>query len=95
MKTLAPGVKVTESALTQIVVRSAEQVDGVRVRRPRRHLEVELGESDARVDVELAVSFGRILPDVARAVQHRVADALGTMCEVNVTAVNVSIEELS
>ena len=95
MKTLAPGIKVTDAALTQIVVRAAEQVDGVRVRRPRRRLEVELADGAARVEVELAVAFGRVLPDVARAVQERVAGALGTMCAVDVTAVNVSIEELA
>jgi uncharacterized alkaline shock family protein YloU len=94
VKTLAPGIKVTESALAQIVVRSAEQVDGVRVRRPRRHLEVQIGEGSARVALELAVAYGRVLPDAAREVQERVAAALGTMCEVNVTGVDVSIEEL-
>jgi uncharacterized alkaline shock family protein YloU len=95
VKTLAPGVRVTESALTQIVVRSAEQVGGVRVRRPRRHLDVQIGEGTARVALEVTVAYGRILPDVARDVQERVASALGTMCEVNVTAVDVSIEELA
>jgi uncharacterized alkaline shock family protein YloU len=95
MKTLAPGVRVTESALAQIVVRSAEQVDGVRVRRPRRHLEVQLGEGSARVELELVVAYGRVLTDAAREVQERVAAALGTMCEVDVTDVNVSIEELA
>lgn len=95
MKTLAPGVRVTESALTQIVVRSAEQVGGVRVRRPRRHLDVQVGEGTARVALELTVAYGRVLPEVARDVQERVASALGTMCEVDVTAVDVSIEELA
>jgi uncharacterized alkaline shock family protein YloU len=95
VKTLVDGVKVTDAALTQIVVRAAEQVDGVRVRRPRRHLDVELGDGAARVELEVSVSFGRVLPDVARAVQERVAAALGTMCDVSVTAVDVSIEDLS
>jgi uncharacterized alkaline shock family protein YloU len=95
MKTLAPGVRVTDSALAQIVVRSAEQVDGVRVRRPRRHLEVQIGEGSARVELELAVAYGRVLPEAAREVQERVAAALGTMCEVDVTCVDVSIEELA
>lgn len=94
MKTLAPGVKMTDAALTQIVVRAAEQVDGVRVRRPRRRLDVELADGTARVGVELSVAFGRVLPEVARAVQERIAAALGTMCEVRVSAVDVSIEEL-
>jgi uncharacterized alkaline shock family protein YloU len=95
VKTLAPGVKVTESALTQIVVRSAEQVEGVRVRRPRRHLDIEVGDGKARVGLELTVAYGCILPDVARDVQERVASALGTMCEVRVAAVDISIEELA
>jgi uncharacterized alkaline shock family protein YloU len=95
MKTLAPGVKVTDSALTQIVVRAAEQGEGVRVRRPRRHLDIDVGDGSAHVALELAVTYGSILPEVARGVQERVAAALGTMCAVTVTAVDVSIEELA
>ena len=95
MKVLSPGVKVTDAVVTQIVVRAAETVEGARVRRPRRHLAVELDDGEARVELELAVSFGRVLPEVARDVQERVADALGTMCGVNVKAVDVSVEELS
>jgi uncharacterized alkaline shock family protein YloU len=95
MRTLAPDVRITDAALTHIVVRAAEAVEGARVRRPRRHLDVELDGSSATVDLELAVAYGRVLPEVARAVQERVAGAFGTMCGVNVIAVNVSIEELS
>ncbi len=94
MKTLAPGVKVTDAAVTQIVVRAAEAVEGAHVRRPRRHLEVEIGEGIARVALELAVDVGLVLPDIARDVQARVAEAVGTMCGVTVTAVDVSVEEL-
>jgi uncharacterized alkaline shock family protein YloU len=95
MKTLAPGVKVTDSALTQIVVRAAEEAEGVRVRRPRRHLDIEVGDGSAHVALELAVRYGSVLPEVARGVQERVAAALGTMCQVTVTGVDVSIEELA
>jgi uncharacterized alkaline shock family protein YloU len=95
MKTLAPGVKVTDSALTQIVVRAAEQTEGVRVRRPRRHLDIEIADGTARVALELAITYGRVLPETARGVQERVAAALGTMCDVTVTGVDVSIEELA
>ena len=35
---LAPGVRVTESALSQVVVHAAESVAGVRVRRPKRRV---------------------------------------------------------
>jgi uncharacterized alkaline shock family protein YloU len=95
VKTLAPGVKVTDAAVLQIVVRAAEAVEGAHVRRPKRHLGVELENGAARVDLQLAVDYGKVLPDVARDVQARVAAALGTMCGVTVSAVDVSIEELT
>lgn len=94
MRSLADGIKVTDSALTQIVVRAAESVDGVRVRRPRRHLDVDIAAGDARVSIDLTVPYGLVLPDVARGVQARVADALGTMCGVHVRSVDVNVEAI-
>jgi uncharacterized alkaline shock family protein YloU len=94
MKELAPGVKLTDGAMTQIVVRAAEGVEGARVRRRRRKVAVEIDDGRARVDFELAVEYGRVLPDVARHVQSEVADALTQMCGVAVDAVDVSVEEL-
>jgi uncharacterized alkaline shock family protein YloU len=94
MKTLARDVKVTEGALTQIVVRAVEGVDGVRVRRPRRKVDIAIDEGHARVDLELAVEYGKVLPDVARDVQREVAEALTRMCDLTVDAVDVSVEEL-
>lgn len=94
MKTLAPGVTVTDAAVTQIVVRAAEAAEGAHVRRPKRHLGVAIDDGSATVELELTVDYGRVLPDVVRDVQERVAAAVGTMCGVNVTAVHVSVEEL-
>jgi uncharacterized alkaline shock family protein YloU len=94
VKTLAPGVKVTDGALTQIVVGAAEAVDGARVRRRRRGVSVEIDGASAQVDLELAIAYGKVLPDVARDVQHQVGAALAHMCGVTVAAVDVSVEEL-
>jgi len=82
------GLTITDAALSQIVVGAAEQVDGVRVRR-RRGVEPQ----DGRVTLSLAARYGTVLPDLARDVQTRVADALSTMCDLRVS-VDVSIEEL-
>ncbi len=86
--TVAPG------ALTELVAQAAETVDGATVRRGRRRLEVELEDGRARVRLELAVRYGTSLPELARAVQQRVADALTTMCRVEVDAIDVSVEEV-
>jgi uncharacterized alkaline shock family protein YloU len=85
---------VTDGALTQIVVRAVEGVAGARVRRPRRKVSVDVEDGHARVDLELAVAYGNVLPDVARSVQEEVSGALVRMCGLSVDAVDVSVEEL-
>jgi uncharacterized alkaline shock family protein YloU len=87
-------VTLTHGALTQVVIRSAEAVEGLRVRRPRRALEIELDGSRARVSVEVAVRYGVVVPDAAREVQRRVADGLRTVCGLEADAVDVAVEEL-
>ena len=88
------AIDVTAGALAQIVRRAVESVEGARVRRPRRGLEVRLEDGRARIELELAVRYGIVLPEAAREVQARVADALETMVDLDVEAVHVSIEEL-
>ena len=88
------SVTVSEGALAQIVVQAAEAVEGARVRRQRRHLDIAVADGHARVALELAVAYGSIVPEVARAVQEQVAEALRAMCAVEVDAVDVAIEEL-
>jgi uncharacterized alkaline shock family protein YloU len=91
-----PGGTITVPApvLASLVVQAAEEVDGVRVRRGRRRLEIDVGEGSARVRLELAARYGVVLPDVARLVQQRVAEALATMCRMTIEAIDVSVEEV-
>jgi uncharacterized alkaline shock family protein YloU len=88
------SVRVSEVALTEIVRRAVASVDGARLRKGRRRLGVELEGGRARADLQLAVEYGRILPEVSTTVQERVADALARMCDVEVEAVHVTVEEL-
>jgi uncharacterized alkaline shock family protein YloU len=81
-------ITITDAALSQIVVSAAEQVDGVRVRK-RKGLEPQ----DGRVSVSLAAPYGMALPEAARDVQARVAEALASMCELEV-AVDVTVDEV-
>jgi len=88
------SVRVSEAALTQIVSQAVSSVEGARLRKGRRRLGVELEDGRARAELQLAVAYGRVLPDVAAAVQERVADALTRMCDVEVEAVDVTVETL-
>ena len=88
------SVRVSEVALTEIVRRAVASVDGAKLRKGRRRLGVELQDGRASADLRLAVEYGRVIPEVSAAVQERVADALTSMCDVEVEAVNVTVEEL-
>ena len=88
------SVRVSEVALTEIVRRAVSSVEGARLRKGRRRLGVELQDGRARADLRLVVAYGRVLPGVSAAVQERVADALARMCDVEVEAVDVTVEEL-
>ena len=87
-------ILVTPAALSAVVVRAAESVDGVRVRRPKRGVEVEIAGETARVELELAARYGVMLPDAARDAQQRVSDALARMCGLATSTVDVNFEEL-
>ena len=87
-------MRVSEAALSEIVRRAVASVDGASLRKGRRRLGVELEDGRACAELQLVVAYGRVLPDVCTAVQQQVADALAQMCEVEVAAVDVTVEEL-
>jgi uncharacterized alkaline shock family protein YloU len=88
------AITVTDAVLASIVVQSAESVEGARVRRARRKVDIELDGKHARVELELAVAYGKVLPALAHDVQLRITDALTQMCGLDVSAVDVTVEEL-
>jgi uncharacterized alkaline shock family protein YloU len=88
------SVRVSEAALNEVVKRSVASVEGARLLKGRRRLGVELEGGRARAELRLAVAYGRVLPEVSTAVQERVADALGRMFDVEVEAVDVTVEQL-
>ena len=87
-------ITVTPAALAGLVIQAAEAVDGVQVRRGRRRLDVDIALGEASVRLELTARYGLVLPEAAREVQQRVADALATMCAVRIGSVDVSVEEV-
>jgi uncharacterized alkaline shock family protein YloU len=84
---------VSTGAVSQIVMRAAESVDGVRVRR-RRRLDVTVEDGSAHVALPLTLAYGLVVPDAARDVQQRVAAALATMLGCEIAAVDVAVEGL-
>ena len=87
-------VRIERDALAALVLSAAELVDGARARRPRRGLDVSVSDGKVAVELELAARYGTVLPDLARAVQASVADALRASAGLTVERVDVSVEEL-
>jgi uncharacterized alkaline shock family protein YloU len=87
-------IRVGGDALAALVISAAELVDGARARRPRRGLDVAVADGAVQVELELAARYGSVLPELARAVQESVTDALRTAAGLTVERVDVSIEEL-
>jgi uncharacterized alkaline shock family protein YloU len=86
-------VTITPAALEHLVVQAAQSVDGARVRRPKRSVEVGHSEGRAWVSVDLIVEG--VVPDVANSVQERVAEALAAVSGLEVGSVDVSVEEVA
>ena len=87
------SIRIEGDALSALVVTAAELVEGARVRRPRRGLDVSVTDGTAQIELELAARYGTVLPSVAREVQANVAAALLASAGL-AAAVDVSIEEL-
>jgi uncharacterized alkaline shock family protein YloU len=82
-------ITVPDSVLVQIASRAAEGVDGLRVRRRGRSVDVEA----RAVKLELAASRGEPLVARGERVQAAVAAALKQTCDLDVT-VDVAFEDL-
>jgi uncharacterized alkaline shock family protein YloU len=88
------SVRVSEAALVHLVDSAVSEVEGARLRR-RRRLSLELADGHARAELEVAVAYGSVLPETARAVQERVGEALARTCGVAVDVVDVAVVELT
>jgi uncharacterized alkaline shock family protein YloU len=87
-------ITVPAATLAQLVVRALERVEGAKVGRPRRSVDVEVTAEAATVAVRVAATYGAVLPELAEAVQKEVAAALEQMCRLESRRVDVAIEEL-
>jgi uncharacterized alkaline shock family protein YloU len=86
-------VSITAAALGRAVAAAAETIDGVRVRRPRRGIDLAVSGDRARVSLVLAARQGVVLPEAASSVQERVAAALESTLGLAST-VDVTVEEI-
>lgn len=90
----AGTIRIGGDALSALVIAAAELVEGARVRRPRRGLDVVVTDGRAHVELELAAPYGTVLPGLAREVQANVTGVLRDSAGLVVAGVDISIAEL-
>ena len=57
-------------------------------------VDVEVGETQAAVDIDIVADYGVRLADLAAAIRQNVIRAIETMTALDVTEVNVSINDV-
>ena len=55
-------------------------------------IKVEMDDKDTKIDVNIIVEYGTIIPDVAFEIQNRVKKSVETMTGLKVVAVNVHVQ---
>ncbi|MER7502975.1 Asp23/Gls24 family envelope stress response protein [Nonomuraea pusilla] len=63
-------------------------------RSPAQGVSVEVGERQAAVDLELVAEYGTAIPDLAAAVRKNVINAVERMCGLEVTEVNIRVDDV-
>jgi uncharacterized alkaline shock family protein YloU len=61
---------------------------------PTQGVTVEVGERQAAVDIDVIVEYGVSIPDLATGIRRNIISAVENMCGLEVTEVNVSVEDV-
>jgi uncharacterized alkaline shock family protein YloU len=79
---------------------TARMVGAVRQRVPgvsasaTQGVSVEVGQRQAAADIDLVVEYGVSIPDLANAVRSNVINAVERLCGLEVTEVNVNVDDV-
>ena len=74
---------------------AAREVEGVLALSGRRGARLSDGDHGVRVELHLRVEWGAAIPDVGRAVQQRVREYLAQMADIDVSAVEIVVDEVA
>ncbi|MET9533820.1 MULTISPECIES: Asp23/Gls24 family envelope stress response protein [unclassified Streptomyces] len=61
---------------------------------PSRGIKVEVGETQAAIDVDVIVEYGEPIADAAKEIRTRVTDAVETMTGLEVVEINIKVSDV-
>ena len=87
-------ITVTEGAVRSLVRSSADQLDGIYLGRTEIVGDAETPGAPVRIELTASVAWGKSIPELTASLRELVYRVLAEHTELNVTAVNVAVEEL-
>ena len=107
-ETNSEGIEIADDVVSVIAGKAVSEVNGVagmaggfaggitEVLSGKKNLskgiKVDIGEKEAKIDVNIIVEYGVRIPDVAFEIQNRVKKAVETMTGLKVSNVNVHVQ---
>lgn len=88
------SISQTEGAIVAAARAVADQLDEVIIGRCRLVGDVEILGAPIEVEVTASVQFGAYIPDLAQALRTSVRQELERVSELNITAINITIQDL-
>ncbi len=71
-----------------------ERIPGGSSGTPTSGVQVEVGEKQAAIDIDIIVEYGASIVELARAVRRNVITSVERMCGLDVTEVNISVNDI-
>lgn len=90
-----PGVHEMGSGAARALGAVRERIPGAPAgSRFTQGVDVEVGERQAAVDLDLIVDYGVSIPDLAAGVRRNVVNAVEKICGLEVTEVNIAVDDV-
>jgi uncharacterized alkaline shock family protein YloU len=88
------GVQAMGSGSTRAFGALRERIPGSNGPNVAQGVGVEVGETEAAIDLDIVVEYGISIADLGRSIQHNVKKAIERMTGLNVVEVNVSVDDV-
>ena len=107
---VAGNVRISDEVITIIAGLAATEVTGVASmagnitnelvaklgkKNLSKGVKIQVGEDSLSVDLGINIEYGYSIPEVSRAVQERVKNAIETMTGLNVSEVNIRVADVN
>lgn len=87
------GVHAMGAGMTRTIGSVRERVPGM-ASDDTQGVDVQVGERQAAVDIDLVVEYGLSIPDLAGAVRKNVINEVEHMCGLEVVEVNITVDDV-